>query len=82
MVIDPRLGILNDDGSVQTHPVVDVLGRAYERPATTQGIGDHYFVVLPSGGDTAAALDELRALVAPKSAPVKKAKVEDVADPA
>ena len=74
-ITDPRLGKLNPDGSVESYPVTDVLGRPYDRPCTTQGIGVGFFVVLPLGGAYQAAVAELTALVAPKA--TKKAQAAD-----
>jgi len=78
---DPRIGTLNEDGSVQSHPSVDVLGGAYERPATTQGIGHGAFVILPAGGEFAAVVEELRAKVTPP-APVVEPKLKGKGDDA
>lgn len=77
-ISDPRLGSLNADGSVESWPQTDVVGRPYERPATTQGIGDGFFVVLPLGGNYAAVVEELTTLVAPK--PTKKAQAHDAGE--
>lgn len=74
-ITDPRLGTFNPDGSVAAYPETDVQGRPFERPCTTQGIGEGYFVVLPLGTGYEAIVDELKALVAPK--PVKKVKAAD-----
>lgn len=76
---DPRLGKLNPDGSVESWPATDVVGRPYDRPATTQGIGEGCFVVLPLGGEFATAVEELTALVAPKPA-TKKAQAHDAGE--
>lgn len=76
---DPRLGTLNPDGSVESWPATDVVGRPYDRPATTQGIGEGCFVVLPLGGEFATAVEELTALVAPKPA-TKKAQAHDAGE--
>ncbi len=74
-ISDPRLGTLNADGSVESWPQTDVVGRPYERPATTQGIGTAFFVVLPLGGQYAEAVETVTALVAPKTG--KKAQAAD-----
>ena len=75
-ISDPRLGTLNADGSVESWPATDVVGRAYDRPCTTQGIGDGFFVVLPLGGNFAQVVKDLEALVAPK----KGRKADDAAE--
>lgn len=76
---DPRLGTLNPDGSVESWPATDVVGRPYDRPATTQGIGEGHFVVLPLGGEFAEAVESLTALVTPKPT-AKKAQAHDAAE--
>ncbi len=79
-ISDPRLGSLNADGSVESWPQTDVVGRPYERPATTQGIGDGFFVVLPLGGAYQAAVAEVTALVTPKSGSKKAQAADDAAE--
>lgn len=74
-ISDPRLGTLNADGSVESWPQTDVVGRPYERPATTQGVGEGFFVVLPLGGTYQGAVAEVTALITPKS--TKKAQAAD-----
>jgi len=75
---DPRIGTLNADGSVQTHPSVNVLGKPYDRPAAiTQGIGVGFFVVLPLSGDVTAALADVTGIVSAVEAPKRKAKAVD-----
>lgn len=76
-ISDPRLGTLNADGSVESYPQTDVVGRPYDRPATTQGIGGGFFVVLPLSGGYESAVEEVKALVAPKPTTGKKAQVAD-----
>lgn len=79
-ITDPRLGTLNADGSVESYPQTDVTGRPYDRPATTQGIGGGFFVVLPLGGDFAAVVEGLKALVAPPVVEKKGRKTDDAAE--
>lgn len=77
---DPRLGTLNPDGSVESWPETDVVGRPYDRPATTQGIDERFFIVLPLGGNFAAAVDEVTALVATPVASKKGSKTDAAAE--
>lgn len=79
-ITDPRLGTLNADGSVESYPQTDVTGRPYDRPATTQGIGGGFFVVLPLSSGYESAVDELKALVAPPVVEKKGRKTDDAAE--
>lgn len=79
-ITDPRVGTLNPDGSIESYPATDVLGRAYDRPCTTQGIGVGFFVVLPLGGDFAAVVEGLKALVAPPVVEKKGRRADDAAE--
>lgn len=45
-------------------PAKNVLGQPYTRPATTQGVGDGYFVVLPVGRYPAEVVTAVKAEVA------------------
>lgn len=79
-ISDPRLGKLNADGSVESFPQTDVVGRPFERPCTTQGIGGDFFVVLPLSGGYESAVDELKALVAPPLVEKKGRKTDDAGE--
>lgn len=71
-MIDPRIGTYADDGSIVERPTQTLSGRPAQSPypAVTRLDANHFAVhdrVAPRGFDVNAALDEMRALVAPAS---------------
>lgn len=73
---DPRIGRIHADRI--EFPAVTVGGAAYERPASTLNLGDGYFVVLDIGRESdPQALDDLKALIAPKAKKAKEVSTDD-----
>lgn len=52
-------GQYNEDGSVASYPDKNILGVAYDHPATTYRVDATRFVVLPSGGLSEDRIKEL-----------------------
>ena len=58
--MDNRIGTINADGS-RTWPKVDILGQAYEKPASTVDLDAARFVVIPINFNQPALIEELKA---------------------
>lgn len=67
---EQNLGKYRDDGSIEAMPEFDVVGRYYSRPATIQGIGNGYFVVLPVQSVSDEIIEDARATALALSTPV------------
>jgi hypothetical protein len=84
--LNERIGSFAEDGSIAQWPKRAANGTSYDRSnATLQGIGGVHFVVLPNNWQDEDVIASLRALVAPKAAPVIEAQdwpvYEDVDQP-
>ena len=71
--LDPRIGKYTEKGLPEYWPDVDVTGQRYTRPATTQGIGERHFVVLPPRAVDAEVMAEIEAIVFAAEQPVVEA---------
>lgn len=58
--IDPRIGYLNEDGTVKSWPKVNINNGGYDLPTTRHKIGANKFIVLPVGFNQWERVDELK----------------------
>lgn len=61
MTLDNRIGTYNDDGSVQSWPVVTITGRSYRRPVSITRLSARHFCVTDNEPVT---VDQRDALIA------------------
>jgi hypothetical protein len=87
-MIDPRIGTLNPDGSVEEYPAVDVNGREYTRPvAGTHRLDTTHFVVLPFNFSNRVLIEEVKAVLVAELAaanadtPTEEITLDDEAAP-